>query len=245
VITWMKENLHFRALGSRIDRFETLETLQKAKDPKETQRILIAILQLHEYWTLDHVPDGQDATMETLEQYEQRVGLTAKDRGMMPSFGYSGAIPLDAKVIRPTLLILGEEVQAELPNIVVSENEITATVPATIDQAAIAEVAHRMNAETLREMEADRAAKDKIVAAQIARASEELPKILAELHGTEPVYELIDEVQTDVELRQRLKDALGRGPNTLRIKIGGNTMTVTGKKLDHVPEEFLKQVTLA
>jgi DNA polymerase I-like protein with 3'-5' exonuclease and polymerase domains len=249
VKAWMIENLHPRAVGRvhDTDVYETLNALDKAKSPKETQRILIAILQLHEYWTIDHVPDGQDATMETLEQYEQRVGLTPKDRGMMPSFGYSGAIPLDAKVIRPTLLILGEEVQAELPLITVSENEITATIPATVDQAAIAEIAHRMNAETLREMEADRAAKEKIVAAQHARVAEELPKILAELHGTEPVpvYELIDEVQTNVELRQRLKDALGRGPNTLKIKIGGNTITVTGKKLDYVPEEFLKQVTLA
>jgi len=101
------------------------------------------------------------------------------------------------------------------------------------------------NQKTLREMEADRAAKDKIVAAQQARVPAQLQEVLKELHETEPVYDLIDEVQTDVELRQRLKDALGRGPNTLRLKIGGNTITVTGKKLDHVPEEFLKQVTLA
>jgi len=159
---------------------------------------------------------------------------------MMPSFGYSGAIPLDAKIIRPTLLILGEEVQAELPLITVGENEITATIPATIDQAAIAEVAHRMNEETMREMEADRAAKDKIRAAQHARVAADLPKVLAELHEFEPVFELIDEVQTNAELRQQLKEALGKGPNTLRIKIGGNTVTVTGKKLDYVPKEFLK-----
>jgi DNA polymerase I-like protein with 3'-5' exonuclease and polymerase domains len=242
VKTWMIENLHPRAIGRvhDTDVYETINALDKAKSPKETQRILIAILQLHEYWTIDHVPDGQDATMETLEQYEQRVGLTAKDRGMMPSFGYSGAIPLDAKIIRPTLLILGEEVQAELPLITVGENEITATIPATIDQAAIAEVAHRMNEETMREMEADRAAKDKIAAAQHARVAEDLPKVLAELHEFEPVFELIDEVQTNAELRQQLKEALGKGPNTLRIKIGGNTVTVTGKKLDYVPKEFLK-----
>jgi DNA polymerase I-like protein with 3'-5' exonuclease and polymerase domains len=242
VKTWMIENLHPRAIGRvhDTDVYETINALDKAKSPKETQRILIAILQLHEYWTIDHVPDGQDATMETLEQYEQRVGLTAKDRGMMPSFGYSGAIPLDAKVIRPTLLILGEEVQAELPLITVGENEITATIPATVDQAAIAEVAHRMNEETLREMEADRAAKDQIMAAQQARVPEQLQEVLKELYEFEPVFELIDEVQTNVELRRQLKEALGKGPNTLRIKIGGNTVTVTGKKLDYVPKEFLK-----
>src|SRR5271157_3523020 len=128
VKTWMKENLHPRA-------FEATKAFEKAKDEKEVKRILIAILQLHEYWTLDHVPDGQDAQMETLDQYEARMGLTKKDRGMMPEFGYLAAIPLNAKVKRPTLDILGEEVQAELPLITVSENEITATV--TVDETAI------------------------------------------------------------------------------------------------------------
>jgi hypothetical protein len=174
--------------------------------------MLIAILQLHEYWTIDHVPDGQDATMETLERYEQRMGLTPKDRGIMPEFGYLGAIPLDAKVIRPTLEILGEEVQAELPLIAVSENEITATIPATMDQAAIAEVTHRMNEETPHEEEIQ----------------------------SSPVYELVDSILTDEELLQQLKAALGRGTETIKIKIAGKVFPVTGKKLDYVPKEFLK-----
>src|SRR5579863_1018481 len=232
VKTWMKENLHPRA-------FEATKAFEKAKDEKEVRRILIAILQLHEYWTLDNIPDGQDDQMETLEQYEARMGLTKKDRGMMPEFGYLAAIPLNAKVKRPTLDILGEEVQAELPLITVSEDEITATIPATVDQAAIAEVAHRMNEETLAEMEADRKAKEEAEAQKHAEAVASLPALLQEFEPQ--VYELSDEVRTNEEFKRQLKSALGKGTNTIKVKIGDKVLTVTGKNLDYVPTEFLKQ----
>jgi DNA polymerase I-like protein with 3'-5' exonuclease and polymerase domains len=211
VKTWMKENLHFRALGSRLDRQETLAALDKAKGEKEIRRVLIAILQLHEYWTVDTVLDGQDSQMETLEQYEARMGLTKKDRGMMPEFGYVNAIPLNAKVRRPVVEILGEEVQAELPIIIVSETEITATVPATEERPAMVETASQ----------------------QVVAESQPV--------SGPPVYELIDEVQTNEELKQQLKAALGKGTASICVKIGGKILTVTGKKLDYVPLEFLKQ----
>lgn len=242
VKTWMKENLHPRSIGLNTKgEYDTFKALDKAKDAKETKRVLIAILQLHEYWTLDHVPDGQDAQLESLEQYEARMGLTKADRGIMPEFGYLQAIPLTANVKRPTLDILGEEVQAELPLITVSETEIIATVPATVDHEAIAEVAHRMNQETMQEMEAERVAKEQAAALKHAEAVASLPSLLREISGEDRVFELIDAVQTDVEIQRQLKETLGRGNNTIKVKLGGRIVNVTGKKLDYVPAEFLKQ----
>lgn len=207
VKTWMKENLHPRAFGTGVgtkNEFLTFATLDKAKGKnKELKRILIAMLQLHEFWKIDHTPDSQDAQMETLEQYEARVGLTKKDRGMMPEFGYVNAIPLNAKIRRPVVEILGEEVQAELPIITVSETQITAMVPATEEKPAVVETANE--------------------------------------HAEPPVYELVDEIQTDEGLRQQLKAALGKGDMTIQVKIGGKVLPVTNRKLDYVPQEFCKQ----
>jgi DNA polymerase I-like protein with 3'-5' exonuclease and polymerase domains len=93
---YLQNVLHPRA-------FESAKLLFKAQDRKEIQQQLVAVLQLHEYWTIDHVPDGDenDKTLETLAQYEQRVGISARDP-LCPEFGYMGPIPLDnPNVIRP------------------------------------------------------------------------------------------------------------------------------------------------
>jgi hypothetical protein len=105
---WLQGSLHPRA-------FEAAEPLFKEKDTTEAKRLLIAALQLHEYWAIDHTPDSDkeknwDAELETLAGYEQRQGLDpAKDRGFAPSFGFLGAIPLDANVKRPQLDLLGDD----------------------------------------------------------------------------------------------------------------------------------------
>jgi hypothetical protein len=64
---YLEVNLHPRA-------FQSTTTLFKTKDKSIAKNQLIAVLQLHEYWTIDHTPDGDDATLETLAQYEARMG---------------------------------------------------------------------------------------------------------------------------------------------------------------------------
>ena len=93
---YLEQSLHPRA-------YKVAEKIFKATDKKEIQQLLIASLQLHEYWTIDNVPDGDDGdkSLETLAQYEERMGISARDP-KCPEFGYMGPIPLDnPNVIRP------------------------------------------------------------------------------------------------------------------------------------------------
>ena len=54
------------------------------KEPKEAKRLLTAVCQLHEYWNIDHVSDEDEAKLETLEQYEARMGFSVENRGIAP-----------------------------------------------------------------------------------------------------------------------------------------------------------------
>jgi DNA polymerase I-like protein with 3'-5' exonuclease and polymerase domains/DNA polymerase III epsilon subunit-like protein len=96
-LDWFSSELHPRSV-------KMLHHLQ-GKDGAKLRKVVIALLQLHEYWTIDATPYDTDETMETLEQYEARRGLTAEDRGFMPEMGYLGAVPFD-KSKRPALNIL-------------------------------------------------------------------------------------------------------------------------------------------
>ena len=103
VKAFLERELHPRA-------FLSCTTLFKSKDPKVIKNQLIAVLQLDEYWRIDHVPDGpeNDEKMETLAQYEGRMGIHARDP-KAPEFGYMHAIPLDANVVRPVIEPLGDD----------------------------------------------------------------------------------------------------------------------------------------
>lgn len=98
---YLRDNTHPRS-------HVAIDHLMKATDAKERKKFLIANLQLHEFWTIDAVPDGEDSKLETLAQYEKRVGLTKENRGFAPSFGFLGAIPLEERVRRPEIPKLGE-----------------------------------------------------------------------------------------------------------------------------------------
>ena len=101
---YLEQALHPRA-------FESTKALFKATKREEIKSQLIAVLQLHEYWTVDTTPDGDenDKTMETLAQYEERMGINFRDP-KCPEFGYMGPIPLDLpNVIRPEPNLLGDE----------------------------------------------------------------------------------------------------------------------------------------
>lgn len=130
---WLKENLHSRAFE------EASKHIFAAKDGKEMRKYLIIGLQLHEFWKTDEIPEDQDDKLETLEQFEARCGLTPADRGLMPVFGYIGAIPLDINVKRPELPILGEDEQLEI--------QFTTDIPKPItleDREQIAEQAREI-----------------------------------------------------------------------------------------------------
>src|SRR5271154_1679475 len=101
---YLEQALHPRA-------FESTKTLFKTTKREEIKSQLIAVLQLHEYWTVDTTPDGDenDKLMETLAQYEERMGINFRDP-KCPEFGYMGPIPLDLpNVIRPEPNLLGDE----------------------------------------------------------------------------------------------------------------------------------------
>lgn len=129
---WLQTNLHPRA-------FEATAALFKAKDSKEAKQLLTAVCQLHEYWTIDHTPDDC-TTLETLAQYEARMGFTKANRGIAPEFGYLGAIPLGCPSLRrPTPELLGEELPPEQGELqLVSNEEVIEEIPqAASSQAAI------------------------------------------------------------------------------------------------------------
>jgi hypothetical protein len=108
--SYLKEYLHPRAFEAAWHCFykKTKDKKTVPQDDKNAMgEFLRAAIQLHEYWNIDNTPDDLENTLETLEQYEQRVGLTKADRAFAPDFGYLGAIPLSARVIRPQVPSLG------------------------------------------------------------------------------------------------------------------------------------------
>lgn len=146
---WLDANLHIRA--NAVVCYALYENPSKktpAPDAAYCKKHLIAALQLHEYWTVDGTPDSDDATMETLEQYEVRCGLTPADRGYMPEMGFLGAVPLD-KVRRPKLEVLGEALAPEDVQIMVGASTITASVPATPELAEIASIRNELENEIM------------------------------------------------------------------------------------------------
>jgi DNA polymerase I-like protein with 3'-5' exonuclease and polymerase domains len=121
--TFLKENLHPRA-------FNAAGTFFEAKDDRSRKKALITALQLDEFWRIDSIPDNENDKLETLAQFEGRNGLGPDNRDpMTPEFGYLGAIPLTAKVKRPTIEILGEPVDVSLVDVMVSPSTITVSVP--------------------------------------------------------------------------------------------------------------------
>src|SRR5271156_2975372 len=126
---YLEQMLHPRA-------FELTKALFKAQGREEIKSKLVAVLQLHEYWEIDTVPDGDenDKLLETLAQYEERMGINERDP-QTPEFGYMGPIPLDnPNVIRPTPFLLDDpnapiaDLSAEDTPSEISESEAEDTV---------------------------------------------------------------------------------------------------------------------
>lgn len=94
---WFDRNVHKKAKNA-------VDLVFKATDEKARLKAMTIAFQLHEYYKTDETPDADEALLETFEAWEARMGLTPADRDpKYPPFGYLGAIPLSANVIRPEL----------------------------------------------------------------------------------------------------------------------------------------------
>jgi hypothetical protein len=164
-MVWLKANLHERA-------FDVIHYAFEEKELPEIKKHLIAALQLHEYWTVDNVPDGKDEELETLEQYEARCGLTPRNRGYMPEMGFLGAVPLD-HVRRPTLPILGEEVPAENVEIMIGTDTINVQTQLNLQEAS---VVNELENEIM-DIKAGAAAREEAVVAAAAEAPVQQPAV--------------------------------------------------------------------
>jgi DNA polymerase I-like protein with 3'-5' exonuclease and polymerase domains len=187
---WLQTNLHPRAYEATVNLF-------KATELEEIKNSLIAVLQLHEFWVVDNTPDD-DNSLETLAQYEKRMGLTEKDRGSMPEFGFLGKIPLNFPVTRPIVDLLGDESELTPP---------TSDCPQGSLEFTLTEESKPANE-------------------SVRVAMEDLP----ELKDIAPFSE---------EARQ-LRLALGKGPETIRVVIGGQVQEFRGRGRKDIPQEFLK-----
>jgi hypothetical protein len=87
-----------------------------AKEAADRRKFLITAIQLDEFWNIDNVPDDEGGKLDKLEDYEAKHSLgSANHDPYTPSFGYLGAVPLTANVIRPVIPVLGEEEPEPLP----------------------------------------------------------------------------------------------------------------------------------
>ena len=223
-MAWMKENLHPRALDA-----------YNLGDPANPKKALIAAFQLHEFWVTDNIPDEDDDKMETLEQYEARMGLSAANRPPAPEMGWLGAVPQD-KVTRPTLQILGEMVPVEDVNIIVSGTEIAVE---TLIKAETAVVVKKLK-------EAKKVVEDDDVFGEtpVRRAkavSEEPPQVSVKKVETVPAPDGIPElIAMDGDALLRFQKALGVGRKKVTVRYQGKTFTIPDVEVDTVPSEYVR-----
>jgi hypothetical protein len=246
---YLKENLHPRAFGA------TKHALN-AKDAKECTQYLIASLQLHEFWTIDHIPDS-DTSLENLASFEAHSDLTPANRGGVPEMGYLGAIPLTAKVTRPVIEILGEPVLQNPPNEGVSLQDITITVSTGAAAAAAPPIWEEHPSGVaifevpVREDEATSEAQTAEILPNGSTEEEDSVfmevktvkrPILQELIAPSPddgIPDLIDEFMEQATAL-RFVIAMGTGNNTVVARYRGKKIAFSGKKLDYIPEAFVK-----
>lgn len=221
---FLKKNLHERVQDAVKGIFAL--TAQQAPRAKVKTALLVAI-QLHEFWRIDHIPDGQDETMEKLEEFEQRNGLTAANRGNMPEFGYLGAVPLKADVKRPTLEILGEDVPVEDVSITVSGTEITVEAASMCEDC---DPAHECPGPDKQ--------------GELLRSPEITEKISLQ-PPTAKVSDTVPELRemTHAELK-KFRTAMGVGRKKITVRYQGKMFDLGDVGASVVPAEFLKEMAV-
>ena len=234
-LAWLKVNLHERAYQAFCN-----------GDNANPKKSLIAALQLHEYWNTDNIPDEDEDKMETLEQYEARMGLTPADRGMMPEMGYLGAVPQD-KVRRPTLMILGEEVPAEDVTITVSATEIAVAAPSKSAAPVASSEVKEEKAVSIIKMDEDDVFGDTPV--RLVKPSERniTPETLTQRYADRGIVETVpvpagipELIEMDEVALRKLQKALGVGRKKVTVKYQGKTFTIPDIEVDTIPSEYVK-----
>jgi DNA polymerase I-like protein with 3'-5' exonuclease and polymerase domains len=227
---FLKENLH-----PRCD--EAIKVALAQTQPQAALQAIIIAFQLDEYWKIDHIPDGQDDTMETLEQFEARNGLTAKDRGVMPEMGYLGAIPLTANIKRPTLQVLGKDVPAEDVTIVVSDTEIAVEEPCQNSGPIVSdcEDCHPDHECPGPSTSDEDVIGDFVKKKPVAETISIQPPLVPSTPGAE-IPELIDMDATTIK---QFKTAMGVGRNKIRVRYQGTLLDLGDVSLTKIPDEFI------
>ena len=225
---WLKESLHKRAFGAIKYLFNG-----KEKSNKEIVHFIIVGLQLHEYWTVDHIPDSD--TLETLEEFEIKNGLSPQNRGIMPPNGFLGFVD-PVKTTYPEVVILGLEIPAtfpieptELKQAVVSDsiNETGGTLPSMQPQ-----------------LQEKSAAEDVLLDAPLPRKKK--AEVLSPPFKKEKVDDGIPELIDDFtpEIGKNLIRALGSGTNKIKVKYKDRLLVILDVDLTVIPKEFLKSKSL-
>lgn len=213
---FLKENLHERAYQAAWHCFNKKKGKKEVvpqTDRKEIQRALIAALQLDEYWRLDNMPDDQTDQMETLEQYEKRMGLGPENRNPAAlAFGPLGSIALDAEIVRFVPEPLG--------------------APVVAVQEAL-----QMPPEASEPEGGTQGTTDPPVAAESAPADRIDP-----ISGKPPegvtIYDLGD---MSNHRDTQLAIILGKGDNSIWVRYEGLVFCIKRVAMDHIPDKFLKK----
>jgi hypothetical protein len=261
---WLKENLHARAYKTVHSAFWTRDkegNKSPVTDEAVIRKQITASLQLHEYWLIDEVPDDQDASLETLEQYEARRGLTASDRGYMPEGGWLHSVPLD-RVKRKAVPVLGEapvvvpevdtdetleEVAPVTPQLTFEAERVATPTVVTVE-AAPAALPEVVTPAAGVDDDADEIffpAPRKRVSATAVKAPEPVPlpsPVVAAKPPADPLPPGLRTLRnlTEDELDQ-LAQEIGRpfGSNTLSVIFEGEVMTITKAVFTEIPESYL------
>ena len=223
---FLKENLHERAFQAAwwcFNKKKGKKEVIPQTDPKEIQKALIAAIQLDEFWRIDNMPDDEDDKLETLEQYETRMGLGPSDRSPATLvFGPLGSLPLDAPVKRYVPEPLKVEISWNSPQEAPEEAEGT---QGTLNLFVAAE-------------NPPVAPPDPIVTSPVGDSA---PEVVPEPKGPPPGVTVYDISGADQLTLMQIDITLGRGDKAVWVLHDGVRMCLHDRAMDAVPERFLKK----
>jgi DNA polymerase I-like protein with 3'-5' exonuclease and polymerase domains len=222
---FLKENLHERAFQAAwwcFNKKKGKKEVVPQTDPKEIQRALIAAIQLDEFWRIDNMPDEDDAKLETLEQYETRMGLGPADRNPAALiYGPLGSLPLDAPVKRYVPEPLKVEISWNSPQ---EASEGVGGTQGTLNLFVAAE-------------NLPVAPPEPTVAPPVVDSTPEVP----ETKGPPPGVTVYDISGADQLTLMQIDITLGKGDKSVWVLHDGIRMCLHDRAIDHIPEHYLKK----
>jgi DNA polymerase I-like protein with 3'-5' exonuclease and polymerase domains len=222
---FLKENLHERAFQAAwwcFNKKKGKKEVVLQTDPKEIQRALIAAIQLDEFWRIDNMPDEDDAKLETLEQYETRMGLGPADRNPAALiYGPLGSLPLDAPVKRYVPEPLKVEISWNSPQ---EASEGVGGTQGTLNLFVAAE-------------NLPVAPPEPTVAPPVVDSTPQVP----ETKGPPPGVTVYDISGADQLTLMQIDITLGKGDKSVWVLHDGIRMCLHDRAMDSVPEHYLKK----